>query len=80
MTVWQRALNIAFSFDCFLLSVLTLGGSYPSESISSSAYRAEKLGMFWGKARPVIDLLLGQGHCEQAYRNALNNIPPDERA
>lgn len=71
------------AFDCFLFSLLTLGGSYPSESFSSAAYRAECMGKFYGRARPVIDFLfglLGQiDHCKKAYFAAKHNLPEDMR-
>lgn len=79
----SRIVNILLALDCFVFAVLTLGGSYPSESFSSAAYRAEKLGKFYGKARPMIDFvfgLLGQvDHCKTAYECAKFNLPEDQR-
>lgn len=79
----NRIVNVLFAFDCFAFSLVTLGGSYPAESFSSAAYRAESMGMFYGKARPVIDFLfslLGQkNHCMCAYFSAKLNLPPEER-
>ena len=78
-----RLINVLFTFDCFLFSLATLGGSYPSESFSSAAYRAESMGKFYGKSRPVIDKLfslLGQtDHCKVAYFSAKLNLPEDMR-
>lgn len=79
----NRIVNILLAFDCFAFALLTLGKSYPSESFSSAAYRAERMGMFYGKARPVIDWLfslLGQkDHCKVAYFAAKLNLPEDMR-
>jgi hypothetical protein len=75
----ERLINIAFAFDCFAFSLLTFGKSYPFESFSSAAYRAEKQGRLYGRARPLIDALLGRYHCQQAYENAINNLPEDQR-
>lgn len=76
-----RVINILFALDCFLFAVCTLGKSYPYESFSSAAYRAELLGIFYGKSRPVIDWLFslfGQtDHCKTAYLSAKNNLPKD---
>lgn len=78
-----RVVNIIFAWDCALFSTLTLGKAYPGESFSSAAYRAESLGMFYGKVRPAIDWLfswLGQkDHCKTAYFSAKLNLPEDQR-
>ena len=78
-----RLINILFTLDCFLFSALTLGKSWPGESFSSAAYRAESMGLFYGHARPVIDWLfklLGQkDHCKAAYFCAKLNLPEDMR-
>lgn len=78
----DRIINILFALDCFLFAVLTLGKSYPSESFSSAAYRAESLGMFYGKARPIIDFLASwaqEDHCKKAYFLCKLNLPPEQR-
>lgn len=78
-----RIVNILFTLDCFLFSVCTLGASYPGESFSSAAYRAELNGKFYRYARPWIDRLfslLGQvDHCKAAYLGARLNLPEDMR-
>ena len=78
-----RLINVLYALDCFLFALLTLGGSYPSESFSSAAYRAESMGKLYGKTRPAIDWLfslLGQkDHCKQAYFSAKLNLPLDMR-
>lgn len=78
-SVTERAINIVFALDCFLFSIVTIGGSHPFESFSSAAYRAESKGMAYGKARPWIDLVCGAKHCERAYNNAKTNLPEDQR-
>ena len=80
----NRVINILFALDCFLFAVCTLGGSYPSESFSSAAWRGELTGKVYGKVRPWIDrawaVLFGQrNHCQLAYERADLNLPPDER-
>lgn len=79
----NRIINVLLALDCLLFAICTLGGSYPFESFSSAAYRAESLGLFYGKARPVIDWLfsmLGQkDHCKTAYFSARLNLPEDQR-
>ena len=81
MTFTDRLINVLFAMDCFIFALVTLGTSYPSESISSAAYRAEKMGKSFGKVRPWIDRLFWfqPQHCQHAYGNALANLPPDER-
>ena len=78
-----RIVNILFAFDCFAFAFCTLGKSYPSESFSSAAYRAERMGLFYGRVRPAIDWLfslLGQkDHCKTAYESAKLNLPEDMR-
>lgn len=78
----RRVLNILIALDSLVLSVFTLGKAYPGETISSAAYRAETKGMFFGKARPVIDWLfsrLEKNHCQGAYTYAVlkRNLPTD---
>lgn len=77
----ERLINVLFAIDCCLFSLLTLGKAYPFESFSSAAYRAEKDGRFYGKARPLIDAMLwfDPEHCKHAYENAALNLPPDQR-
>lgn len=79
----KRIINVLLALDNFLFAVVTLGGSYPSESFSSAAYRAETMGKFYGKARPAIDWLFGwlgqTEHCKKAYFAAKHNLPEDMR-
>ena len=79
----ERIINIVFAADCFVFTLLTLGKAYPFESFSSAAYRGEKLGLFYGKARPRIDWLAAlvgdYDHCRKAYERAKLNLPPDQR-
>lgn len=79
-----RILNILIAFDSFVYVLLTLGEGYPSETISSAAYRAEKHNKLFGKARPFIDWLFSSiedQHCKQAYYYAVGkyNLPKDMR-
>lgn len=78
-----RIVNILLALDNFLFALVTLGGSYPFESFSSAAYRAERLGKSYGKARPLIDWLFGllgqREHCRAAYESAKFNLPEDQR-
>lgn len=78
-----RLTNVLLALDCFLFSLLTLGKAYPFESFSSAAYRAESMGLFYGRARPGIDWLFGllgqREHCKTAYENAKLNLPADQR-
>ncbi len=79
----NRLINILLALDCFVFSLATLGRSYPFESFSSAAYRAESRGQFYGRARPWIDQLFGllgqKEHCRTAYFSAKNNLPEDQR-
>ena len=79
----SRIINILLALDCLVFALLTLGGSYTSESFSSAAYRAELKGQFYGRARKWIDKLfdlLGQKeHCRRAYFSARFNLPDDMR-
>jgi hypothetical protein len=82
--VRQRILNLLVCLDSLALSVLTLGKSWPGETISSAAYRAEIQGWFFGRARKPIDWLLSwleDNHCQQAYVYATlkRNLPRDMR-
>ena len=52
LSIKDRIANKMFAFDCFLFSFCTLGLSYPHESFSSAAWRAEKNGLFYGRFRP----------------------------
>lgn len=82
-TALARALNLLLTIDCMVLSVVTLGKAWPGESISSAAYRAETLGLPFGRARPVIDFLFffQPNHCYLAWLGAKNkrNLPDDMR-
>jgi len=82
--VRQRILNILVALDSFLLCLLTLGKAWPSETISSAAYRAEYHGQFFGRARPFIDWLfspLEDRHCYKSWFYAVSkaNLPEDMR-
>ncbi len=82
-----RVTNILMAVDCLAWTAITnvfcRSPGYPFETFSSAAYRAERNGLVYGKARPVIDWLfswLGQReHCKAAYDNAKSNLPEDMR-
>ena len=65
----RRILNILISIDQLILSLITLGSAYPDETISSYAYRCEKLNKRFGFARPIIDKVFfwDPQHCRKAY-------------
>jgi hypothetical protein len=71
-----RILHILIAFDQFVFCLITLGGAYPNETMSSAAYRGELDGKLTGKIfRPLIDALFwfNPNHCQQAYFNVVNN-------
>ena len=82
-TLQERTINVLFALDCLLFSICTLGKSWPGESFSSAAYRAERKGMWYGKARPLIDALFffQPQHCYLAWLSATQqlNLPEDMR-
>jgi len=80
----QRIFNMLVALDSFALVWLTLGKSWPAETISSAAYRSELYGGYFGFARKYIDLLfspLEDDHCRQSWLYAINkrNLPEDMR-
>lgn len=52
-----------------LLNVAILLGDNPNESVSGRAYRLAGHSKGWGYAETVIDFVLNDGHCKQAYKN-----------
>ena len=67
----RRLLNILIAIDQLIYVLITLGGGYPDETLSSAAWRLEQEGAIMGKFwRPVIDFLalpFERDHCEKAY-------------
>lgn len=66
----QRILNILICLDQLVFSILTLGSSYPDETISAAAYRLELDDKIQGKVfRPLIDLIFffDKEHCKESY-------------
>lgn len=49
----------------------TLLGGYADETISSRCHRMETRSKAWARARVVVDLLFGRGHCAQAYESEM---------
>ena len=80
----QRLLNFLIALDMFVFSVITLGKSYPGETISGACYRAELLGLNMRYLRPVVDWLFSpfeKEHCKSSYIAACQNVhvPQDMR-
>jgi hypothetical protein len=71
MTIKRRILNVLISFDQFIFSVITLGWSFPDETISSALYRYEQKGSrFAHYGRRFVDWLftyIEDNHCYQSY-------------
>jgi len=71
MKVKRRILNFLIAFDQFVFSIITLGGSWPDETMSAAAYRQEKNGKMVGRVfRPIIDFLfraIEKDHCRLSY-------------
>ena len=80
----QRILNMIVVLDSLIYVWATLVKGHPGETISSAAWRAELHGMWFGRARPVIDWALcwlEDDHCQGAWLYAVNkrNLPEDMR-
>ena len=58
--------NVLIAID--QLGTALVGGS-PVETMSSYAWRMEREGKPWGRARAWIDWLFWPGHCEMAYKD-----------
>jgi len=70
MNIGKRIINFLICIDQLGWSIVTLGGGYPDETISSASYRYEQQGYRWAKiARPFIDALFffQKQHCYNAY-------------
>lgn len=70
MNTGRRIRNILVAFDQFAFSVLTLGWSYPDETLSSAAWRWEQQDKRIGYIlRPIIDRIFffEQDHCMNAH-------------
>ena len=82
-TPGERLINLLFTLDCFVFSVCTLGQAWPGESFSSAAWRAETKGLWYARARPLIDALFffQPNHCYLAWLSATKqwNLPEDMR-
>ncbi len=68
----RRALNLLTALDQFAFCVLTLGHSYPDETISAWAWRAESRGKRWGGwVRRTIDALFwfDPDHCRTSFES-----------
>ncbi len=78
--IWTRRRErlgvILYQLDGFALAVVTLGRCAIGDTISSTAWRLEQAGKFWGRLRKPIDWvflrLLGEvNHCQAAHRTFL---------
>ena len=62
MNVWGRLKGFVVGQDEALNA---LGGGKPTQTISGTAWRAFKVGKWWGwPLVALIDALLGEGHCQ----------------
>ena len=76
--IWQtrnaRTRIILYQADGLALALVTLGRCAIGDTISSTAWRLEQAGKFWGCMRPVIDWLFSgmeADHCKGAYQTYL---------
>jgi hypothetical protein len=70
MTIGKRIKNFLISIDQLGWTIITLGGGYPDETISSATWRYEQQGNMIAKVfRPIIDILFffEKEHCYNAY-------------
>ena len=70
MKIGHRITNVLIAIDQLLLSILSLGASFPDETISSAAWRWEQQGYRLGRyLRVSIDTLFfwEDNHCLNAY-------------
>lgn len=78
-----RILHILIAFDQFIFCLLTLGWSWPDETISARCYRAEQLGKWYGKVfRPFFDFIFSpfeDNHCYESYMSEItrSHLPDD---
>ena len=73
-TVGRRIKNFLISIDQLMWVIITLGAGNPDETISSAAYRYERMGSTLGKwARKSIDFIFfwEPEHCRLAYESEL---------
>jgi len=81
--VRRRLLHILIAFDQFIFSLITLGGSWPDETISAACWRLEEEGKLAGKIfRPLIDFLflpIERNHCYLSYlaEKERSQLPPE---
>lgn len=66
----RRLLNIGIAIDQLILTVLSLGGAYPDETLSSFVHRRAFLeGKIWVILEAFINKIFfwEEEHCEKAY-------------
>lgn len=81
MNIKKRILNILIGLDQLIWILVTLGGGYPDETISSASWRYEQKGYLWGKImRPLIDTIFfwDKEHCYNSYLSEVQRFhaPP----
>ncbi len=71
----SRTLTILYTFDSFVLALITLGRCQIGDTLSSKAWQLDVNGRLQGRIfRPLIDWLFSRmekDHCLQAYRTYL---------
>lgn len=74
--VKRRIFHILVGLDQFVWVIITLGGGYPDETISSACWRYEQKGKVIAKyMRPFIDWLFSwyeDDHCYLSYLSEIN--------
>jgi len=74
VSVGQRVKNLLIAIDQLAWTIITLGGGYPDETISSACYRHEQQDYLWAIiARPIIDTIFfwDINHCMESYKSEL---------
>ena len=73
----RRIKNFLISVDQLVWVTITLGAGHPDETISSAAYRYEKMGSTFGSwARKSIDFIFfwEKEHCRLAYESEVYRL------
>ena len=73
----RRIKNFLISVDQLVWVVITLGAGHPDETISSAAYRYDRMGSTFGRwARKSIDFIFfwEPDHCRLSYESELYRL------
>lgn len=73
----RRIKNFLISIDQLTWVIITLGAGNPDETISSAAYRYERMGYRWGRwARKTIDFIFfwEPEHCRLSYESEIYRL------